>query len=139
MTGLLEVVIEAVRGFLLHEFIFRSRDFVWMAPVGYAIWFAVLGVVILAVRLVVRRWVTIGSVVATFGFLGALSNLLSSPGVAALASTLLALGIGVRLGVVAGRDPARAVRVARRTTMSGAAAVVLLGLSSRFLPESGSR
>jgi arylsulfatase A-like enzyme len=110
-----------------------------MAPVGYAIWFTVLGLVILALRLVAHRWVTIGWVVATFGFLGALSNLLSFPGVAAVASTLLALGIGVRLGVVAGRDPARAVRVARRATTGGVVVVGLLGLSSRLLPAGSPR
>jgi arylsulfatase A-like enzyme len=132
-TGLLEVAIEAVRAFLLRELIFRSRDFFWMAPLGYALWFLPLGGLIVGVGVVARRWVTLGRVVALFVFLGALSNLLSLRGIASLASVVLALGLGVRLGFAARQHPSLTVRFARRSTLAGLLLVPMLGIAGRAL------
>ena len=119
LTGVAEAVILAVRRFALHEFINRSRDAFWLAPVAYLIMFALPGLVL---TLLARRWperwrpgVSVFPLVA----MGAMSilALVAWQKVHPLALALLAIGVGIQGARMIERHAAGWARLAPRITL----------------------
>lgn len=93
-TGLLHLVVYAVRRVVLDEFTWMPRSIVWMAPVAYAVYFGGLGFALAALH---WRWPAFWSgrrlLFAPFALAVATLLLLSS-GIHPLAQLVLALGAG---------------------------------------------
>src|SRR5215467_11968171 len=72
LTGLVEIGIGAVRRYLFHRFLWTSPDILWMAPLGYAVLFLLLGVGLMIVRLIrpVRSLMSPGRVIGLYALLG---------------------------------------------------------------------
>lgn len=134
LTGVTEATILAVRRFALHEFINRSRDVFWLAPVAYLIMFALPG---LALALLARRWperwrpgVSVFPLVA-MGAL-ALLALVAWQKVHPVALAMLAIGVGIQGARLIERHAAGWSRLAPRLTLVlglgvGALAATMVG------------
>lgn len=119
-TGLAQDLISGVRRVALHEFIWVSREFVWMTPAGYAAIFLALAIpVSVTGALTGVRWsARIAGFV--FGALGVFAVLLLFTGLHPLASVVAALGTGTRVAAWAARgDVTTVVRRSRRFLRGG--------------------
>jgi len=95
-AGTLQVGIAAVRHFVLHEFIWVSRDFVWMIPLGYLAIFGAIALPVAALAIVAPRLMPERFMAFIFSALAALSVMLMFSRLHPLASVAVAIGFGVR-------------------------------------------
>lgn len=103
-AGTLQVAIAAVRRFALHDFIWVSRDFVWMIPLGYLAIFGAIAVPVAALAIVAPRLMPERLVAFLFSTLAALSVMLMFPRLHPLASLAVAIGFGVRTAALVPAD-----------------------------------
>jgi arylsulfatase A-like enzyme len=122
LTALVQVLSMAFRHFVLGNFIWVSREYVWMIPAGYALIFAAVGVLLAGLSAVNPRLVGARATGFIFGSLGSLAILLLVPRLHPAALLLLALGIGSRVAVWASGD-------ARHRTRAMARAGIVLALA----------
>ncbi|MFN8574365.1 MAG: sulfatase [Gemmatimonadaceae bacterium] len=124
-AALLQVVIASTRRFALQEFIWVSRDFVWMVPVGYLTVFVGLALPLILITLVLPNQIADRTPVFCFGTLATLGVVLMFPGVHPLASLIISVGAGVRLAMSA--SPAAIGRRWRWWTGAAASLALVAG------------
>jgi arylsulfatase A-like enzyme len=95
-AGTLHVGISAVRRFVMHEFIWVSRDFVWMTPLGYLALFLALALPVSLLAATVPRLVQERGIAFLYSALAVLAVTLTFPRLHPLASVVVAMGVGVR-------------------------------------------
>lgn len=133
VTGSLQVAVGALRHAIGHDFIWLSREYVWMVPAGYAVLFLVVA---LLLSIIASFWTGAGDVRVpgfVFGTLGALGLTLLVPGLHHLAALAVALGTGTRVAAwLATHTPARLAALRRLSfvlvVVLAGAAVVRAGL-----------
>jgi arylsulfatase A-like enzyme len=124
-TGALHVVIAALKRIALHDFIWMSRDFVWMTPLAYVVIFLAAAIPLALLAAITPRLVTPRVAVFLFSTLAALAILLLVPRVHHLALLLLAVGVGAQLARTVGEARSSRHAIMRRATL---ATVTVLGL-----------
>jgi hypothetical protein len=114
MTGLVEVADFGVRRLLLDQFTGRSVQVVWMAPLGYAVLFLMVGgIVVLVGRWVGRSPNTV--VTFLFTFLACLGLAFLYGGrLHRIALVVLAAGVAAQIARMVARRPDAVVRLTRR-------------------------
>ena len=95
-AGAGHVLVMGAKSLLLGQFIWSSRDVVWMAPVGYLLVFGALAVPLALLAALRPRWVPQAAVVFLYATAAAFSVALLFPRIHPIASLLVAIGIGVR-------------------------------------------
>ena len=131
-TGLAEVALLGVKKFYLERAIRFGPAITWMAPLADLLAFLLIGVLIVAVQRVGRRFTPLASpafAVSVFAFFSALSLLLMYYPLHLYAKLLLAAGIGVQVGRISGRWPAAFERLLRTTVLWLAPVVVVLSVA----------
>jgi arylsulfatase A-like enzyme len=121
-----ELLVVGIRKGLFHEVLRISRQIVWLAPVGELM---LLLPPALLLWLVGRVWRPAGSLralVLVLGFLGGLGVLLFAGFLHDIAILVLAAGCAWQAARAAAREPARFIRLARRTTPALALVFVAL-------------
>ncbi len=126
-TGLLEAAILSYRKFVLGEAIHLSQHYLWMAPVGYVLMFALPA---LALGLISRRWPRfgIGAAVGLLAFLSVLGVLFMFPRLHRFAMLLLAAGAGVQAARMMKSNRSGFTRLVRRSVGVLASVVVALAI-----------
>lgn len=114
ITGAVHVLVIAVRHLVGRDFVWLSREYVWMTPLGYLVIFVVLALPLGAIGAIAPR--AAGPRVSgfVFGALGTLSLVLLIPGLHPLAALLVAIGVGTRIAVWLGAEPVGRGRVVGR-------------------------
>ena len=127
VTGLVEAAILSFRKIVLDEAIQLSQHYLWMAPAGYVLIFAIPS---LTLGLVSRRWprLSMSRAVGLLAFLSVLGVLFMFPRLHRLAMIVLAAGAGVQAArlVEAHRDGF--LRFVRRTVWVLTGVVVALAI-----------
>lgn len=126
LAGFLELIGHGIRSALLHEFLFLGADVLWTAPLVNAVLFLGLG---LAWWMAARFWprMTSAALVGAGLFLGTFGMLYIFPQIHRVAALVLALGVGVQAGRLAGAlGEARLAQLTRRALPVLAATVLLL-------------
>lgn len=114
LTGLAHVVVASTWHFVFGNFVWVSREYIWMMPAGYAIVFAAVGAVLACLAAAVPRKMGSRLPGFVFGSLGALAILLLFRRVHPLAWLIVALGIGSRVAAWGAKDEQRrAARLGR--------------------------
>lgn len=126
-AGSAQVAIAAVRRFGENEFIWVSRDFVWMIPLGYLIVFLALAVPVGLLALAMPRRIGQRAFAFVFSALAALAVLLMFPRLHPIASLAVAIGLGVRVASSAGNTTVRTRWVPR---WAAAAAALLVAVAT---------
>jgi arylsulfatase A-like enzyme len=125
VAGTVHVLVVGVRRLVLNDFIWFSREVVWMAPLGYLLTFApfaILGAVV--AWLVPHRWIRRLAIVG-FAALVTFAFLLPITQIARVAALALALGVGVQAARVLDRWGDRmAWRLARQSVVLATLVVV---------------
>ncbi|MGI8842764.1 MAG: sulfatase [Gemmatimonadaceae bacterium] len=113
-TGLAEAAILSFRKIVLGEAIHLSQHYLWMAPVGYVVMFALPA---LTLGLISRRWrqVRIGHVVGVLAFLSVLGVLFMFPRLHRIAMFVLAAGAGIQAARMVESHRAGFTRLVRRS------------------------
>ncbi|MEO6444839.1 MAG: sulfatase-like hydrolase/transferase [Gemmatimonadaceae bacterium] len=131
-TGLLHALVLLWRLAIAREFIWQSRDHIWMAPLAYLCFFLILGVPGTALALLVqRRWRGFDAyhwLTALFLFASSVALLLLWPRLHPAAVVLLAMGAAVRGSTILVQ---RRNRDVARVAWALAATVLVLGAGSR--------
>jgi arylsulfatase A-like enzyme len=128
-TGLVEVALLGVARFGLGRFTHLNPQVVWMAPVSYALVFALLTGVILAVGFKAPRIAVLRTIAFVCALCVAAGILFLWKRLHESAALILALGVAVQVSRLAPRYASVWVRAARRTALPLAALVLLLFLS----------
>ncbi|MEO8294436.1 MAG: sulfatase [Gemmatimonadota bacterium] len=128
LTGLGELVFLAARKFIKHKFLFGSPDVIWMAPLANAVLFLVAGLLVLGLKAMFPSRITWRTAFGAYLFLASLALLLMYPPLSHLAAALLALGVAVQGGRMAGRASRLIAAMARRMTAPLLVLVVILGV-----------
>ncbi|MFN8666691.1 MAG: sulfatase [Gemmatimonadaceae bacterium] len=131
LAGAAHVLVMGARSLGLGQFIWSSRDVVWMAPAGYLLVFGALSVPLALMAALRPRWMPQGVVVFLFATAAAFSVALLFPRIHHLASLLVAIGIGVRAAQAAGAPDARAARLARTGAVVAAVGLGLVSVGMR--------
>jgi arylsulfatase A-like enzyme len=97
------------------RFVFASREAVWMAPVSWLVFFWVLAIFPAAIAFLSPRLAPRSVIAGAFAFVAVFCLLMPFQQVAVWATTLLALGIGARVGAQASRSGAEWTRKLSRT------------------------
>lgn len=128
-AGALHALIIGTRSQLLGQFVWSSRDVVWMAPIGYLIVFGIVALPLSVCAALAPRWITLRAVIFCFAALAAFSVALLFPRIHWLASLALAFGVGYRFAQGANAAWAHA---GRRATVMAAAALAATGATMRL-------
>ncbi len=124
--GFIELALLGIERFMLFGVIMRSREVVWMTPLGYAVGFGLLGLLLALVSR--RRGLRPTTAVGIFVFLACVSLLLLYNGrLHPIAQLALAAGVTVQAVRLTGRRGASLARAARR--WAGALAVLIAGIA----------
>ena len=129
VTGVLHVLINVWRHVVQGGFIWTSREYVWMMPLGYTVLFLAVAAVLVPLALAAPRQVGPRVVGFAFATLGALALLLLVPGLHHLAALALAAGIGTRAASWLARETPRRVRAMRLVAGGLAAAVAVVAVA----------
>ena len=129
-AGAAHVLIMGARSLWLGQFIWSSRDVVWMAPAGYLLVFGALALPLALIAALRPGWMPQRAVVFCFAAAAAFSVALLFPRIHHLASLFVAIGIGVRVAQSAGEPDGRSPRLARTgaTTIALLLALVAVGM-----------
>lgn len=136
--GLVHVLASAVHRFVLDGFTWWSRDFAWMIPLSFTIFFLAAAVPVALVAAAVPRLLTPPRLVLLFGSAAALGVLLPYSQIARYAAAILALGVGVQLMRSTPAETSRARRSLRRIGWSLGGVVVLALVATRAVALSAS-
>lgn len=135
--GFVELVLLGIERFGLNRVIMRSREVVWMTPLGYAVGFGILGLLLASVT--GRRGLRPKVAVGIFVFLACASLLLLYVGrLHPIAHFALAGGIAVQAVRLTERKGTSLARGSRRWAVGLAvliAAVVMVSLGGRWIRE----
>ncbi|MFN8583333.1 MAG: sulfatase-like hydrolase/transferase, partial [Gemmatimonadaceae bacterium] len=126
IAGGLQVLIAAVRRFGMDQFIWVSRDFAWMTPIGYLILFTAAALPVAALSLAVPSRIGERLPALVFDTLAALGVILMFPRLHSLAALILAVGVGIRGAAAQPRADGHRRRARQLIT---ATVVVLAGIS----------
>ena len=127
-AGFLEVLAYAFQRFVLGTLVFAGYDLIWMAPLGTVLVFAAPAALLALLAAVRGREAWLWPAYALFGFLGALSALMTLRQLHPLASFVLAAGVATQLARGARRADAWR-RGTRRAALALAALTLVAGLS----------
>jgi arylsulfatase A-like enzyme len=128
LVGVIHVVVVEVQLHVFHLLTWTSREFVWMAPLGYLICFIAVALPIIAMHVVLPRLMTFRIAAVLLLALGALSLLFLYQRIEPTAQVLLALGLGIQgARLVDGRREYVMAR-ARRIVVWGGTGVAAAGL-----------
>lgn len=130
LVGAIHVVVIEVQLHLLHRLTWTSREFVWMAPLAYAICFLALALPIATAGALWPRLVSFPVAAMPLVAFGALSLILLVHSIHPIAQVLLALGVGVQGAHLLGARRHQAMAVARRVMVWGAAGVLVAGVAA---------
>ena len=125
LTGWGELVVFGVQKFLLHQLIWFGRHIVWMAPLANLCLFLLLGLLVVVLRRLFPRLVSLRNAVAAFTFLSVLSWAWLFPDIKAYAATLLALGVSVQMARWVVAQPLRFFAFVKRSAVVAAASCVV--------------
>lgn len=138
LTATGELVLRlGVQHFVLHRYIYASRDIVWMTPFANLLLFAAVGVVLGMLSLIWPRAASLRTSLTVLATIGVIGILTLQPWMAWWAMLPLALGIGAQTGRLAQAHERMAWRLIRGVSgglfvvLGAATAVVLLGDSHR--------
>lgn len=115
--GFAEVSILAVQRHVLGHFIWTPGPFVWMTPLSYLMFFAVVGCLLSLVAILRPTWTSPRSVTFVLVALGTLSLLSMLRRIHPLALVLLACGVAATMGRVVAQRPTAWERAYRRGTV----------------------
>jgi len=127
VVGLLEVAYQAYRKLAAHDFLWVSRDFVWMAPVADALFCVALGVLIALVAALTRSSLTPRIVAFVFTAFAATCFMMQFETLHVLAVLAISLGLGIQAGRVVAPRPELLQACVNRTLLPLA---LLIGLLS---------
>lgn len=102
--------------FLLHNFVAASRDYLWMSPLSYLMFFLAAWIPVAAIGLGLTRIRAVKFATLVFVALGVFAALLPYTQIARVAAAVLALGLGTVAARVVGRSPAAWLIAVRRTS-----------------------
>lgn len=130
-AGAAHALIMGVRSLGLGQFIWSSRDVVWMAPAGYLLVFGALAIPLALLAALNPRWMPQGLVVFVFATAAAFSVALLFPRIHHLASLFVAIGIGVRAAQSSREPGGRVPRLARTGAIGVAVALLIVSVGMR--------
>jgi hypothetical protein len=130
-AGAGHALVMGAKSLVLGQFIWSSRDVVWMAPAGYLLVFGVLAVPLALLAALRPRWVPQAAVVFLYATAAAFSVALLFPRIHPIASLLVAVGIGVRSAQSALDAGSGWPRLARSAGGTVAALLALTALGMR--------
>ncbi len=128
LAGFGELMLLAVRRFVLHRFLFIGRDVLWMAPAADVCIFAVVGLVFWAVSRLPQRPEVRPVATGVLAGLTMFTLLLMYGPLHRLAALLIAAGVGVQTARLVRPRLHLLNRLVRRTLPVGVAVVIGLGL-----------
>jgi len=128
VTGAVQVLINAYLHLVRRDFIWLSREYVWMTPLGYLALFGALGAGLAVIALAYPRAIGPRVIGFIYGTLGVLSLVLLIPGLHHLAALALSVGAGTRVAAWLARAPDVRSRMMARTAV--VLAVVLGGVGA---------
>jgi len=138
LSGFAEVARLALGRFVLGQYIHRSLQTIWMAPLAHLLIFAVPALLCILVVLVRRRALSIATSVVVFGSIAILAVLLGAPKLSKWALVPLAIGVATQLARYCSRHELGFRALVRRTTpiVCGIFVVALIGgLGASWLGE----
>lgn len=138
LTGIGEVLLLAIRKYVLHRFLFVSMDSVWMTPLANVILFLAAGVLLIVLRAILPGKLK-PSPVLVFTTLAAFTILLMYGPLSRLAILVLALGLGVQVARMTRRRDAGFDRLVRRTLPVFTLIVLAAGIGLRVWMATGER
>jgi arylsulfatase A-like enzyme len=96
-TGIAQVIVLGLKWKLWDPFIWQSRDFIWMMPVGCIMWMALVAVPLILIALVRPSLLSRTFVAAVVGSFAALGVPLLFRGLYSWAAAALGIGAGIRM------------------------------------------
>lgn len=133
VVGAVQVLISALRHAIGHDFIWLSREYVWMTPAGYLVLFTAVAIPLVLVAAVWRRARDARVAAFIFGTLGALGLTLLLPRLHHLAALAVAVGVGTRVSAWFASNETRRLRALRRVAVVLAVSLGLAGLARSAL------
>lgn len=127
LAGAVEVLVHLVKDRIEHRTLLLGPEYVWQVPLGDAVLFTAVAVLLLAASLLVRRLRGPRLVMGVFGTLAALAGLMLTERIHLAAEAVLAVGIGVAAARATAPDCAALARRLRRWVPAALAALALLG------------
>ncbi|MBV6521936.1 MAG: hypothetical protein MNPFHGCM_02080 [Gemmatimonadaceae bacterium] len=128
-AGTLQVAIAMVRRFAFDEFIWVSRDFVWMVPLAYLVVFGACAIPLAALALATPRLIPERAVAFFLMSLAGLAVMLMFPRLHPLAALAVAIGGAVRVtSLLPSADTGERPWVSHWTLLAGTALAVLAGV-----------
>ncbi|MEO7966316.1 MAG: sulfatase, partial [Gemmatimonadaceae bacterium] len=112
---------------VLRRLTWTTREFAWLSLTGYLTCFLVVAVPVAALAAIWPRWISLRFVATLFAVLACFALLLLLPKVHPVAQLVLALGLGIRAGVVFDRGHRRVRRQLLRFVCGGALLLVAAG------------
>lgn len=131
--GVVVAAASAVQRFVFDGFIWWSRDFAWMIPLSFAIFFLIAALPVAIAAAMAPRWLTPPRLVLIFGSAAVLGVLLPYSQIARPAAVLLALGAGAQLMRSMPASLERARRVLHRAAIALGTAVLATAVVTRGL------
>ena len=128
VTGLIEVLAIVLKWTLLRQFAWTGINVLWMAPLYYLALFSALGVVLAAAAGLSGARLPYAVTIGACGALGAFAVLLTLfyGRMAIVSLSIIALGIGVQSGRLAGRRQTLTALHMRRVALGASLATVVL-------------
>lgn len=133
VVGAVQVLINALRHAIGNDFIWLSREYVWMTPAGYLMLFTAVAVPLVLVGAVWRRAGDARVAAFVFGSLGALALTLLVPRLHHLAALAVAVGVGTRVSAWFASNESGRLRALRRVALVLAGSLALAGLTRSAL------
>jgi arylsulfatase A-like enzyme len=128
IVGVINVVVVEVQLHVFHLLTWTSREFVWMAPVGYLVCFVAVALPIIVVNVLLPRLMTFRNAAVLVLALGILSLLFLYDRIHPAAQILLALGMGVQCARLVDAERERVIVRARRIVAWGGVGIAAAGL-----------
>ena len=123
-TGLLHAVVLFVRLHVVHELVWFSREFVWMAPITYTSLFLPAALLLGACAALIPHRAVFTVAIVCYVTAGVFGLLLPYPEIARIAALVFALGVAVQAARVAGPRAVTGAAWWRRALAAGALLVL---------------
>ncbi|MEO8620124.1 MAG: sulfatase [bacterium] len=131
-TAAAELVMRTLQKFVLHRYLYLSREFVWVTPLADLILFAILALAIGLIAFVLPRVASFRSTVTVFAAVGALSIVTMLPWMTWWAMLALSIGVGAVVGGIAAKYESFTWRVVRISLPVLGISLALLGAGVHF-------